>query len=121
MKASSRRRVLLQGALAAVGAALARIGLAQPAPRVVELTARRFVFEPNEIALKAGEPVVLMIRSVDFVHGLNIPDLGKRTDLVPGRVTRVELPPLAPGVIAFLCDNFCGDGHEEMAGRFVVA
>lgn len=123
MKALSRRRVLLQGALAAVGAALARAGLAQAAgePRVIEMTARRFAYEPSEIALKAGERVVVAIRSLDFVHGMNIPDLGMRLDLMPGRVTRLELQPKGPGVIDFVCDNFCGDGHETMNGRFVVS
>jgi cytochrome c oxidase subunit 2 len=23
-------------------------------------------------------------------------------------------------VIDFVCDNFCGEGHEDMHGRFVV-
>ena len=61
------------------------------------------------------------IRSLDFVHGMNIPDLGMRLDLGPGRVTRLELQPKAAGVIDFVCDNFCGDGHEEMHGRFIVS
>ena len=123
MTRSLTRRLVLQGALAAAGATIVRTGLAQGAgePRVIELTARRFVYEPNEIALKAGERVVIAIKSVDFVHGMNIPDLGKRLDLVPGRVTRLELAPAAPGVIDFVCDNFCGDGHEQMHGRFVVS
>jgi len=119
---TSRRRVL-KGVFAVAGAALVRVGTAQPAaePRVIEMTARRFSYEPNEITLKAGERVVVAIRSLDFVHGMNIPDLGMRLDLVPGRVTRLELQPQAPGTIDFVCDNFCGDGHEEMHGRFVVS
>ena len=122
MKAVSRRFVL-RGALAAAGAALVGAGVAQEAnqPRVIKMTARRFVYEPNEIPLKAGERVVVEVNSVDFVHGMNIPDLAKRFDLVPGRITRVELQPMAPGVIDFVCDNFCGEGHEEMHGRFVVS
>ena len=122
MKSVSRRRAL-QGALAAAGAALLRASGAQGTaePRVIQMTARRFVYEPNEIPLKVGERVVVAINSVDFVHGMNIPDLGKRLDLVPGRVTRLELQPKAPGVIDFVCDNFCGEGHEEMHGRFVVS
>lgn len=117
------RRVLLQGALAAAGAVLVRTGTARVAdePRVIEMIARRFTYEPSEIALKAGERVVIAIRSLDFVHGMNIPDLGMRLDLMPGRVTRLELQPAVPGVIDFVCDNFCGDGHEEMHGRFVVS
>jgi cytochrome c oxidase subunit 2 len=120
---TSRRRAL-KGVFALAGAAtLVRTGFAQPKaePRVIEMTAHRFAYEPNEIALRAGERVVVAIRSLDFVHGMNIPDLGMRLDLVPGRVTRLELQPKAPGTIDFVCDNFCGDGHEEMHGRFVVS
>jgi cytochrome c oxidase subunit 2 len=114
-----RRAVLAAGA--ALGAvALAGRGAAQPAPREVELVARRFRYEPAEIALKAGEPVVIAIRSLDFVHGMNIPDLNRRLDLVPGRITRLELQPANPGITDFLCDNFCGEGHETMHGRFIV-
>jgi cytochrome c oxidase subunit 2 len=119
---ASRRRIL-QGVVATAGAALIRAGVAQDAaaPRVIELTARRITYTPNEIALKVGERVVIAIRSIDFVHGMNLPDLHMRLDLVPGRITKLELQPKTPGVIDFVCDNFCGDGHEEMHGRFVVS
>ena len=121
MTLPSRRRVL-QSALVATGAALVGVGLAQSEaqPRVIEMLAKRFAYEPNEVMLKAGERVVIAIRSLDFVHGMNIPDLGKRLDLVPGRITRLELQPMAAGVIEFVCDNFCGEHHEDMHGRFIV-
>jgi cytochrome c oxidase subunit 2 len=120
--AMTQRRLLLQGALATAGAALASVvSGAQPQPRTIELIAKRFEYVPKEIALKAGERVIIAIKSLDFVHGMNIPDLDKRLDLVPGRITQLELHPTAPGVIDFVCDNFCGDGHEEMHGRFVVS
>ncbi|NRT56611.1 cytochrome c oxidase subunit 2 [Leptothrix sp. C29] len=131
-RTSSRRRWLRlalasagsAGGLLALGGSM-RSALAQPAAaagpvREVEVTARRFEYLPNEIVLKAGEPVVLLVRSLDFVHGMNFPVLGLRADLVPGRITRVEIPAQRPGVIDFVCDNFCGDGHEEMHGRLVV-
>lgn len=108
-----RRRLLM---LAAVGA----VARAQ-APREIEITAQRFKFTPNVIPLKAGEPVVLLIRSLDFAHGFFVPDLNLRTDLMPGRVTRLELTPKSPGQLAFLCDNFCGEGHEGMDGHFIVS
>ena len=120
---STSRRRILQAAVAVAGATLVRAGVAQDAaaPRVIELTARRFTYIPNEIALKVGERVVIAISSIDFVHGMNLPDLHMRLDLVPGRITKLELQPKTPGVIDFVCDNFCGDGHEEMHGRFVVS
>jgi cytochrome c oxidase subunit 2 len=118
----ANRRIVLKGALAAVGASALRaaLGQAEVERRVIEMTARRFAYEPSEIALKAGERVVIAIRSLDFMHGMNLPDLGMRLDLMPGRVTRLELQPKKPGVIDFVCDNFCGEGHEQMHGRFIV-
>jgi cytochrome c oxidase subunit 2 len=120
---AGRRGFLLQTAAGMIGVVLVRAGVAQgqDAPRVIELTARRFAYEPNEIALKLGEPVVIAVRSIDFIHGMNLPDLGMRLDLVPGKITRLELRPMTAGVIDFACDNFCGDGHEEMSGRFIVS
>lgn len=117
-----QRRRLLQTLLAGAAVLGVRAGFAQSAvvPRIIHLTARRFTYEPAEITLKAGEAVLIAIRSLDFIHGMNLPDLGLRLDLMPGRVTSLPLLPQKLGVIEFVCDNFCGDGHEEMHGRFIV-
>ena len=117
----SRRRALSSLVLGVgVGSLwLSRQALAQ-GPREIEIVARRFAFTPDVIALKVDEPVVLLIRSLDFIHGFNVPDLGIRSDLLPGLVTRVEITPRQVGRLDFLCDNFCGDGHEEMHGQFNV-
>lgn len=122
--ASRRRAWLAQGlALAALPAfaLLGRRALAQAAqPQVVTLVAQRFHYTPNEFSVKAGQPVVLEFSSLDFVHGFNIPDLKLRADLPPGVVTRVRFTVDKPGSYDFLCDNFCGDKHEEMSGRMLV-
>jgi cytochrome c oxidase subunit II len=124
MKSPARRRVMKRwvatGAAALVGTWVTRAAVAQ-APREIEMVARRFNFTPRDIALKVNEPVVLLVRSLDFVHGFNVPDLGVRADLMPGRVTRIDLLPKKAGIIEFVCDNFCGSEHEEMHGRFVVS
>ena len=88
--------------------------------QVMQVTARRFSFTPNEIVVKKGRPVVLEFTSLDFVHGFNVPELKLRADLPPGQVTRVRFTPERVGEYAFVCDNFCGEGHEEMHGRIVV-
>jgi cytochrome c oxidase subunit 2 len=119
-----RRRLVLRAGLglAFTAVGVRRIALAQGAGegRVVEVTAQRFRFTPNEIAAKRGETLVLAITSLDFVHGFSVPELQLRADLPPGRVTRVTLTPTRSGRIDFLCDNFCGDGHEGMHGVVVV-
>ena len=94
--------------------------VAQPAERIVRIRVKRFEFEPGEIALKKGEPVVLELTSEDVLMGINVPDLGVRADIVPGKVSLLRLVPQKEGRIEFHCDVFCGDGHEEMDGQFIV-
>jgi cytochrome c oxidase subunit 2 len=108
----------LFGALA--GTIVGRDSAASGARQTIKVTAQRFSFTPDEIKLKSGQPAVLEITSLDFVHGFNVPDLGIRTNLIPGRVNSVAIKALAPGRYAFLCDNFCGGGHEDMNGTIVV-
>ena len=95
-----------------------------PAPAAelvsIKIIAQKFKYTPNQIVLKKGQTTVLEFTSVDFVHGFNLPDLKIRADLIPGRVTKVELKIDKEGVYEFLCDNFCGDGHEEMSGKITV-
>jgi cytochrome c oxidase subunit 2 len=107
--------------LFSMGATIVRRSLASGNAQVVEVVAQRFRFTPNEIALRSGLSAVLAITSLDFVHGFKVPELGIRTDLIPGKVTRVTIKALAPGRYDFLCDNFCGSGHEEMNGTIIVS
>ena len=88
--------------------------------QVVKVVAKRFVYTPNEIVLKTGVPAVLEFTSLDFVHGFKVPDLNLRADLPPGKTTVIRFTPERAGVYDFLCDNFCGSGHEEMNGRILV-
>jgi cytochrome c oxidase subunit 2 len=88
--------------------------------REIAIEARRFFYAPNRIAVKLGEQVIVAITAIDFVHGFNVPDLHVRADLIPGRIVRVKLRFDQPGTVDFLCDNFCGDGHEGMSGKFIV-
>jgi cytochrome c oxidase subunit 2 len=113
-------RIALLGALAG-GAATARRSVASGNAQVVEVVAQRFRFTPNEIAPRSGQPAVLALTSLDFVHGFKVPELGMRTDLISGAATRVAIKTLEPGRNDFLCNNFCGGGHEEMNGTIVVS
>jgi cytochrome c oxidase subunit 2 len=94
---------------------------AQGGPRVVPVSAKKFAYDPDEIHLKVGESVVVELKSLDVVMGFNCPDFKVRSDLLPGRVSRVELKPDKAGTFPFFCDIFCGTGHEDMNGAFIVA
>jgi len=113
------RRAVLGWLLAGTLAPLVRQGDAAPA-RVIPVRARRFVFLPDRIALKAGETVMLALTAEDVMMGFSAPDFQVRADLPPGRTVQVALTAGKPGSYGFLCDIFCGSGHEQMAGTIVV-
>lgn len=113
--------VAVLGGLTAAGiVAVSAASDADANVQVVKVVAKRFSYTPSTITLKKGVPAVLEISSVDFTHGFNVPDLNLRADLPPGKVTKLKIMPDRVGKFEFLCDNFCGSGHEEMNGEIVV-
>ncbi|MYM98393.1 cupredoxin domain-containing protein [Duganella vulcania] len=113
----SKRRLLMCAPLALVALGAVQ---AKAKERVIKIEARKFRFAPNVIELKKGEAVVLELTALDFPHGFSVPDLKIRADLVMGKPVQVKLKPETAGQFGFLCDNFCGSGHEEMAGTIIV-
>ena len=91
-----------------------------PAEKVIHITAKKFEFSPDSITLKKGEPVVFEISSADREHGFNLRAFGVRTNVSPGKVSRIRFTPDKTGKFTFSCDVFCGDGHEEMTGTVIV-
>jgi cytochrome c oxidase subunit II len=86
----------------------------------VSMLAMKFDYWPDAVTVKKGKPVVLELSALDRIHGFAVPGLGLRTDITPGPPTILRFTPEKAGVYSLHCDNFCGDGHEEMAGRIVV-
>jgi cytochrome c oxidase subunit II len=56
---------------------------------------------------------LLEFTSQDVVMGLNVPDLGTRTDIFPGKVMRVRLMPDKVGSFTSYCDIFCGSDTKR--------
>jgi cytochrome c oxidase subunit II len=117
---TSRRRWLLLAAAGSV-AALTRFDAKAAEPRVIKVHARKFIFTPNQITLAAHEKVVFELTAQDIVMGFSIPQLGVRADVPPGATVRLPAQASAAGNVEFLCDIFCGSGHETMNGMIVVA
>lgn len=112
-----KRRLLM---MLGVPLALAVARLAAETPPEVRIGAKKFEFYPSEVTVKLGQPVVLVLTSEDRIHGFKMPELGLRTDIVPGQETRVMLTPQKAGSFTFFCDIFCGGGHEDMDGTLIV-
>ena len=114
------RRALLGAAGALALGSWAAFALAQPRERVIKIVARKFSFSPAQIQLKKGEPVVLEFTTLDVMMGFKATDFGVRTDIVPGQTSRLRFTPDKVGTFTFLCDIFCGSGHETMNGTITV-
>ena len=120
MQATRRRLTMALGGLLLGTGTLGLRATAQPKEQVIKITARRFSYSPNQLKLRKGVPVVLELTSTDVVMGFNVPDFQTRADIMPGRVTRVRFVPDKVGTFTFLCDIFCGSGHETMNGTITV-
>ncbi|TAL94500.1 MAG: cytochrome c oxidase subunit II [Paraburkholderia sp.] len=115
----ARRRWLLVAA-AGGAAALARLDAKADGPRVIKVHARKFVFTPNRIELAPNEKVIFELTAQDIIMGFSIPQLGVRADVPPGATVRLPAQAGTAGNVEFLCDIFCGSGHETMNGTLVV-
>lgn len=87
---------------------------AQSTPRRVEVTAKRFAYEPGEITLKKGQPVVLVIKSADVNHGLRFRELNLNARIDKGASAELSFTPDKTGDFIGHCSVFCGTGHGGM-------
>lgn len=105
--------------------------------RVIEVTAKKYEFNPSPIHVKQGTKVRLKITSLDRKHGFKInlyPD-GSEAKGDPGLVFSsnedcfeigegapavVELVARTPGTYSFKCCKHCGLGHGGMKGQLIV-
>jgi cytochrome c oxidase subunit II len=93
---------------------------AADAARRIEITARRFAFDPGEITLKKGEPVVLVLKSADVAHGLRFRDLDVNVKVGAGGTAEVSFTPQKTGDFVGHCSVFCGSGHGSMTVKLHV-
>jgi cytochrome c oxidase subunit 2 len=84
-------------------------------PRRIEITAKRFTYDPDVITLKRGQPVVLVMRSSDVAHGLKVEELNIKSDEIKkDKETEIEFTPEEVGQYVGQCAHFCGIGHGSM-------
>jgi cytochrome c oxidase subunit 2 len=86
----------------------------QSSPQRIDVTAKRFEFQPAEITLKRGEPVVLVLKSVDVAHGIRFKELGIETKVGKGQTSELAFTPDKTGTFVGHCSVFCGPGHGGM-------
>ena len=70
--------------------------------------------------LQLGQPVHLLLRSVDVLHDFYVPQFRAKMDMVPGMITYYWLTPTRTGTFDVLCVELCGTSHYSMRGEVVV-
>ncbi len=109
-------RKLMSTALLAI--ALLSILSAQPSqatsPRRIEVTAKRFDFEPAEITVKAGESIELVLNTSDVPHGVRFRELNVELKAAKGKPAEAQFTASKVGTFVGHCSVFCGTGHGKM-------
>lgn len=90
------------------------------APRRIEITARRFAFDPDIVTLRENETVLLVLKSLDVTHGLRIRELGLDLKASKGKPAEELFTPRSVGDFVGHCSVFCGARHGTMKITFHV-
>lgn len=93
-------------------------------PKVFEVVARRFSFEPATIDVVEGDTVRLLVRSADGPHGVEIKAFKVKKAVPRAKhgdpAVAIEFVATAAGEYPILCSEYCGNGHKDMTGTLVV-
>jgi cytochrome c oxidase subunit II len=92
--------------------------VAQSAPRTIDVHVKRFAFVPDEITIKKGEPVTIVLTSDDVTHSLVVKGLNVNSEVSKGTPVKINITADKAGDFAGECGHFCGSGHGSMV--FVV-
>ncbi|CAM9928028.1 unnamed protein product [Chrysoparadoxa australica] len=74
----------------------------------------------NDLRVPAGKKVVFQILSKDVIHSLYFPNARRKTDAIPGRITRMWVQFTKAGTYDIACAEMCGTYHYRMAARLTV-
>ena len=96
----------------------------RPGEVEVWMSVVRSQFNPDLIAAKVGDRVVLHITNIeqtpDATHGFSVPTKDVMLSIDPGETVTVEFVADTPGAFSFYCTEFCSALHLEMQGWLLV-
>jgi len=69
---------------------------------------------PAEMVVPVGEPVHVVLTSVDVIHSFYVPAFLFKRDAIPGRPNTFEFTVQEEGTYNGQCAEFCGVNHDRM-------
>jgi cytochrome c oxidase subunit 2 len=115
-----RRFFILSSLVIWIAGAGIRDASASTAPPRIEITARRFTYDPDVITLKKNETVMLVLESADVAHGLRIRELGLDMKTAKNKPAEMLFTPRKTGDFVGHCSVFCGPKHGTMKITFHI-
>ncbi len=104
--------------------------------QVIEVTAKKYEFNPSPIRVKAGAHVQLKITATDHVHGVKLSEFADGADrskpglafsspqeclrIEKGQTQTIEFTAQAAGTYSIRCCVHCGWDHRSMKGQLIV-
>jgi cytochrome c oxidase subunit II len=114
MKRGIIAKAIFVGAVAIGSYVLSGSAFAQEAPKKIDVSVKKFAYEPAEITLKKGQPVVIDLTTQDVAHGLKFKELNLNTKIEKGKTAELAFTPSQVGDFVGHCSVFCGSGHGSM-------
>lgn len=74
----------------------------------------------DELHVPVGTVVTADLESVDVIHSFWVPQLGGKTDVIPGHNNQTWFQPTQTGTFHGQCAEFCGIEHADMRFEVVV-
>lgn len=74
----------------------------------------RLIEVDNKLILPLNKICRFCLRSSDVIHSVNIPSIGIKIDVVPGRINEFLCKFSFPGLYYGNCSEICGRGHSFM-------
>jgi cytochrome c oxidase subunit II len=78
------------------------------------------IMPQNRMVLPAGQPVRVLIKSLDVIHSFFLPHFRVKQDAMPGMTSETWFVPEKAGLYELACAEHCGLGHYRMRGQVTV-
>jgi heme/copper-type cytochrome/quinol oxidase subunit 2 len=141
IRSQLRVSLLMAGTLSLTSSTVARptnvSSNATEGVQVIEVTAKKYEFNPSPIRVKQGTRVQLKITATDHAHGFRIKPFPDGADtkgsaglafsspqdcqkIEKGQTGTIEFVAQTPGSYPFRCCTRCGWHHRAMKGQLIV-
>jgi len=93
--------------------------------RVIEVKGSQYDWQPENIVVKKGDKIKLVVESLDVPHGFEIEGIvipGWNPDnlIRKGGKAVLEFTAEEAGVWGVVCTGYCGPGHAGMRRKYIV-